>query len=214
MRKLVSLLLVLALALGMTIPATLAEEAETFALAGDWYVEHLGVPMYFFIYDDGNYESMAAVEGSEAVAGTWAYDGEALTLTDVNGETLTLTWDEASQALVGEDDGQPVMFIRPIEPEEGEAEPEAIEPEVRHAAEDPTITDDVMALFSQAMEGLVGVNYIPVVYLGTNIDENIHEILCQATVVYPGAEPSWVIVYIYAAPDGTVTVDNVTDLIW
>ena len=37
------------------------------------------------------------------------------------------------------------------------------------AAEDPAITDEVRALFDKAMEGLVGVNYVPVAYLGSQV---------------------------------------------
>ena len=36
-------------------------------------------------------------------------------------------------------------------------------------ASDPTITDEVRALFEKALDGLVGVNYVPVTYLGTQV---------------------------------------------
>ena len=44
------------------------------------------------------------------------------------------------------------------------------------------------------MEGLVGVDYVPVAVLG--VKENTWCILCKATVVYPGAEPYNALVYV------------------
>jgi len=83
------------------------------------------------------------------------------------------------------------------------------------AASDPTITDEVRALFDKATEGLLGVNYVPIVYLGSQIVAGYcHAILCQATTVYPGAEPRWVIVYLFEDLDGGVTVTNIMDLNW
>ncbi len=83
------------------------------------------------------------------------------------------------------------------------------------AASDPTITDEIKALFDKATEGLLGVNYVPVAYLGSQIVAGYcHAILCQATTVYPGAEPRWVIVYLFEDLDGGVTVTNIMDLNW
>ena len=55
------------------------------------------------------------------------------------------------------------------------------------------ITEDVQALFDKATEGLVGVKYTPVAVLGKN--DSTFCILCKAAVVYPGAEPFNVLVY-------------------
>ena len=83
------------------------------------------------------------------------------------------------------------------------------------AATDPTITDEVRTLFDRAMEGLVGVNYVPVAYLGSQIVAGYgHAILCQATTVYPGAAPRWVIVYLFEALDGSVSITDIADLNW
>ena len=83
------------------------------------------------------------------------------------------------------------------------------------AASDPTITDGIKALFDKATDGLLGVNYVPVVYLGSQIVAGYnHAILCQATTVYPGAEPRWVILYLFEDLDGGVTVTNIMDLNW
>ena len=60
------------------------------------------------------------------------------------------------------------------------------------AAEDPAITDDVNALIEKALDGLVGVNYVPVAYLGSQVVAGTnHAILCLATAVVPDAVPAW-----------------------
>ena len=80
------------------------------------------------------------------------------------------------------------------------------------AAEDAAITDEVRALFDKAMEGLVGVNYVPVAYLGSQVVAGRnHAILCQATVVYPGAQPAWKVVFLYEDLTGGVTILNIAD---
>ena len=83
------------------------------------------------------------------------------------------------------------------------------------AASDPAITDDVRTLFEKGMEGLVGVDYTPVAYLGSQIVAGYgHAILCQAVTVYPGAEPRWVIVYLFEDLEGGVSVTDIRDLQW
>ncbi len=56
------------------------------------------------------------------------------------------------------------------------------------------ITEEIQTLFDKAMEGLVGVNYVPVSVLG--VRDDTYCILCKATVVYPGAEPYNALVYV------------------
>lgn len=83
------------------------------------------------------------------------------------------------------------------------------------AASDPAITDGIKALFDKATEGLTGVHYIPVAYLGSQIVAGYHHaVLCQATTVYPGAGPRWVIVYLFEDLDGEAAITNITDLNW
>ena len=83
------------------------------------------------------------------------------------------------------------------------------------AAGDPAVTDEIRALFDKALDGLVGVNYIPVAYLGSQVVAGYnHAILCQATTVYPGAAPRWVIMYLYEDLNGGVTITDITDLNW
>ena len=82
-------------------------------------------------------------------------------------------------------------------------------------ASDPTVTDEVRALLDKALNGLVGVKYVPVTYLGMQVVAGYnHAVLCQATTVYPGADPRWVIVYLYEDPDGGVSVTEVRNLNW
>ena len=78
--------------------------------------------------------------------------------------------------------------------------------------ETPGITDEAKAVFDKAMEGLLGVNYVPVVLLGTQVVAGAnYAFLCQGTVVAPGAAPSWKIVYIYRDPEGSAKVNNIVD---
>ena len=63
----------------------------------------------------------------------------------------------------------------------------------------PEITEEVQALFDQALDGLVGVNYTPIAVLGRQQDALC--ILCKATVVYPGAKPYYALVDISTAAD-------------
>jgi hypothetical protein len=56
------------------------------------------------------------------------------------------------------------------------------------------MTSTVTEVFDQAMEGLVGVHYEPLGYLGEK--DGTYCILCRATVVYPGAKPFYALVYV------------------
>ena len=80
-------------------------------------------------------------------------------------------------------------------------------------AESTEITDENKAVFDKAMEGLLGVDYEPVAYLGSQVVAGLnHCFLCKATVVYPDAVPTLVLVYIYEDLDGNATVTNIADL--
>lgn len=60
---------------------------------------------------------------------------------------------------------------------------------------DPTITDDLQNLFDTGMEGFVGVNYEPELFLGVPADDPLgNSFLCVANVVSPDATPYWAIV--------------------
>ena len=77
----------------------------------------------------------------------------------------------------------------------------------------PAITEEVQALLDKATETLLGVDYTPVAYLGTQLVAGTnHCILCQASTVYPGAAPYYVLVYIYEDLSGNVEILDIADL--
>ena len=79
-------------------------------------------------------------------------------------------------------------------------------------AADPAVTEERKALFDKGLEGLLGVNYLPVAYLGSQIVAGTnHAFLCQTTVVYPGAQPEYAIVYLYEDLQGNVSILNIAD---
>ena len=83
------------------------------------------------------------------------------------------------------------------------------------AASDPAVTEEVRALLEKGLEGLVGMSYVPVAYLGSQVVAGYnHAVLCQGTVIYPGAQPRWVIVYLYEDPEGSVSLTDIADLQW
>lgn len=79
---------------------------------------------------------------------------------------------------------------------------------------DPTeLTAEQKELFEKAMATMVGVDYTPVLYLGSQIVAGRnHRFLCQAQVVFPDAPLTWAIVEIYEDLEGNAEVTNVTDL--
>lgn len=78
---------------------------------------------------------------------------------------------------------------------------------------DTKITDEEFAIFNKGIEGLVGVEYEPVAYLGSQLVAGTnHCFLCKATVVYPGTTPQYKLVYIYEKLDGTEEILNIADI--
>ena len=78
---------------------------------------------------------------------------------------------------------------------------------------DPAVTEELQAVFDKGLEGLTGVGYMPVAYLGSQVVAGTnHAFLCQAAVVYPGAEPYYTIVYLYEDLQGNVTILNIAEL--
>ena len=75
------------------------------------------------------------------------------------------------------------------------------------------VTDEQRKVFDKALEGFTGSNVTPIAYLGSQVVAGMnHCFLCQSTVVYPGAEPHYVLVYIYESLDGSVELMNIADL--
>lgn len=98
-----------------------------------------------------------------------------------------------------------------------EPEPEPA-PEIMPAggwaiAEDTSITAERKAVFDKALEGLVGVNYVPVAYLGSQVVAGTnHCFLTQATIVYPDAVPMFTLVYIYEDLSGNAEILNIANM--
>lgn len=80
-------------------------------------------------------------------------------------------------------------------------------------AEDNAITDENKAVFDKALEGLLGVDYEPIAYLGSQVVAGTnHCFLCKATVVAPDAEPTLVLIYIYEDLEGNAEIMHIVDM--
>ena len=76
----------------------------------------------------------------------------------------------------------------------------------------PVMTEDATAALNKALEGFVGVQYVPVALLSTQVVAGTnYRILCEATVLYPGEQMHYVVVTLYESPEGNVSVLNVSD---
>ena len=76
--------------------------------------------------------------------------------------------------------------------------------------ESAEITEEERAVFDKAMEGLLGVNYVPVALEGTQVVAGRNYcFLCNSTVVYPGAETKQALVYIYEDLNGNASVTEI-----
>lgn len=79
-------------------------------------------------------------------------------------------------------------------------------------AASPALTEDALAAFRKATNGLLGVDYTPVALLSTQVVAGTnYRILCEATAVYPGAETHYVVMTIYESLDGTASILSVSD---
>ena len=80
-------------------------------------------------------------------------------------------------------------------------------------AESTELTEEQTALFEAATEGLIGVNYEPVAYLGSQIVSGTnHCFLCKAQVVAPNTTPYLTLVYIYENLEGELEILNIAGL--
>ena len=81
-------------------------------------------------------------------------------------------------------------------------------------AETPEITEDLQEAFDAALAGLLGVNYTPITLLGTQVVRGTNYcFLCESTVVRPGAETHYTLVYIHADLDGSASLTEIQDLV-
>ena len=77
-------------------------------------------------------------------------------------------------------------------------------------AESSEVTDEIEELCDKAFEKLVGVGYKPVALLSTQVVAGMNYcVLCESTIVYPGAETTYAFVTLYKDLEGNVEVlDN------
>ena len=77
---------------------------------------------------------------------------------------------------------------------------------------EPEITAELKALFDRATEGLLGVNYAPVALLSTQVVNGTNYcILCESTVVYPGAETAYAFLYLSKDLEGNAKVAEIVN---
>ena len=79
--------------------------------------------------------------------------------------------------------------------------------------EDAALTETAQSAFDKAMEGFAGVGYTPVALLGTQaVAGTNYCFLCEAALVYPGAQPYYALVYVYADLQGGAEISGITAL--
>ncbi|MGN1339630.1 MAG: hypothetical protein ACI4WS_05015 [Oscillospiraceae bacterium] len=72
---------------------------------------------------------------------------------------------------------------------------------------------DVYSVYKQAMEGITGVSYKPIAYLGSQVVAGSNYlILCRSRVVYPNAPYGWSLVTVNKALDGSVSLVGIETL--
>ncbi len=80
---------------------------------------------------------------------------------------------------------------------------------------DPTVTEELTALFEKGTETLTGISYIPIAYLGSQVVAGTnHAFLCQAVTAYPGSlemPPAYAMVYLYEDLSGNVSILSISD---
>lgn len=75
------------------------------------------------------------------------------------------------------------------------------------------IPEDAAAAFADALEGLTGANYKPVICLGTQLVSGTnYAILCYQTLVIPDPVTNLAIVYVYQPLDGSAEILNIYPL--
>ena len=80
-------------------------------------------------------------------------------------------------------------------------------------ADSPVVTDEVKAVFEKAVEGLTGVSYTPVALISTQtVAGTNYCFLCEATVVVPDSEPSYVLAYVSEDLDGSAELGEIVEL--
>ena len=72
------------------------------------------------------------------------------------------------------------------------------------------LPEDLQAAFDGALEGLLGANYTPIAYIGSQVVAGLnHAFLCSAAPVTENPTTELVVIKVYAALDGTYTVNSI-----
>ena len=80
-------------------------------------------------------------------------------------------------------------------------------------AADYTVTEERKAIFDKGMATLLGVDYVPLAYLGSQLVAGTnHVFLVKGTAVTPTRPVSYALVYLYQDLQGNVKLMNVADL--
>ena len=75
------------------------------------------------------------------------------------------------------------------------------------------ITAERQAILDKGLNNLVGADYVPAAYLGSQVVAGTnHVFLCKVTPVYPDARPAMALAYLYEDLQGNVQLMNVADL--
>ena len=100
----------------------------------------------------------------------------------------------------------------PIATPEPEEDPEVVvDPSEWETTDTPALTEETTTLFYKAFGNLLGVNYVPLVYLGKQvITGTVHTYLARATVIYPGAKETYALVFLYEEPNGNVRIMDIS----
>ncbi len=75
------------------------------------------------------------------------------------------------------------------------------------------LTEERLAVFRKGMETLLGVDYVPLAYLGSQVVAGInHVFLVKGTLVVPAQPVSYALAYLYEDLQGNVKLLNIADL--
>lgn len=229
MKKLVILLL----ALVFTVPCL----AETDPFVGQWQDPYYGRALLEISQAGDDYAIEIRWGNSADSEAVWEMDatrdGDSLVYS--NGKMSVLTYDEDGACVAEDvqyDDAEGAFTLG----EDGklywadsreERAPEFALERLESAAaplsggwtpsEDPTVTEELQALFETGTDTLTGMDYVPVAYLGSQVVAGTnHAFLCQAVSAYPGEEgmqsdPAYAMVYLYEDLSGNVSILNIAD---
>ena len=78
--------------------------------------------------------------------------------------------------------------------------------------ETPAVPEEAMQAFTKATEALTGMEYTPVALLATQVVAGMnYRMVCEAKATVPGAETEYVIITVYADPQGKAEITDTTE---